>query len=268
MVEREEAMTLPLHVEDSGSGTPVVLLHSSGLSSRQWRRLASALVAGGLRAVAVDLTGHGASAAWPEPTPFSFVTDVEAIAALLEAHGPAHVVGHSYGALIGLLAALATPRSIRSVVLFDPVAFGALDPVVDADALAGLSGAIARWGPSAAEREQWLRTFVDYWGGDGAWSALREEARTEFRRVGWVVSEGVRTLMEDKTPASTYRAIRFPARFLTGEMSPLAARRVAQRLGESIPGASVITIPGAGHMAPLAQADLVNGKILEVLGPT
>ena len=45
MVEREEAMTLPLHVEDSGSGTPVVLLHSSGLSNRQWRRLASALVA-------------------------------------------------------------------------------------------------------------------------------------------------------------------------------------------------------------------------------
>jgi pimeloyl-ACP methyl ester carboxylesterase len=258
-------MTPPLHVEDSGTGTPVVLLHSSGLSSRQWRRLAATLVVRGTRALAVDLTGHGASEAWPEPIPFSFKSDVEAVTALLEAHGPAHVVGHSYGAFVGLLAGLAAPRSIRSMVLFEPVAFGALDPVVDEDALASLARVDIRWGPSAAEHERWLTTFVDYWGGDGAWIALREEARAEFRRVGWVVSEGVRTLQEDKTPASTYRAIRFPTRFLTGETSPIAARRVAQRLGESIPGASVITLAGAGHMAPLTHADLVNGKILEGL---
>ncbi len=258
-------MTLPLHVEDSGTGTPVVLLHSSGLSGRQWRRLATALVGRGARAVAVDLTGHGASPAWPEPTPFSFKTDVEAVTALLDAHGPAHVVGHSYGAFVGLLAGLAAPRSIRSMVLVEPVAFGALDPMVDKDAIAGLSRVDIRWGPSAAEHERWLTAFVDFWGGDGAWSALREEARAEFRRVGWVVSEGVRTLQEDKTPASAYRDIRFPARFLTGETSPIAARRVAQRLGESIPGASVITLAGAGHMAPLTHTDLANDKILEGL---
>ena len=142
-------MTLPLHVEDSGTGTPVVLLHSSGLSGRQWRRLATALAGRGARALAVDLTGHGASPAWPEPTPFSFKTDVEAVIALLEAHGPAHVVGHSYGAFVGLLAGLAAPRSIRSMVLVEPVAFGALDPVVDKDAIASLSRVDVRWGPSA-----------------------------------------------------------------------------------------------------------------------
>jgi pimeloyl-ACP methyl ester carboxylesterase len=258
-------MALALHVDDSGTGTPVILLHSSGLSGRQWRRLAAALAGRGLRALAVDLTGHGSSAAWPEPTPFSFTSDVEAIAALLDTHGPAHVVGHSYGAFVGLLAGLATPRSIRSMVLFDPVAFGALDPVVDADASAGLSRVDVPWGSSAAEHERWLTTFVDYWGGDGAWGALREEARAEFRRVGWVVSEGVRTLQKDRTPASAYRAVRFPVRLLTGEMSPLAARRVAQRLGESIPGASVVTIAGAGHMAPLTHSDLVNAQVLEAL---
>jgi pimeloyl-ACP methyl ester carboxylesterase len=258
-------MTMALHVEDSGSGTPVVLLHSSGLSGRQWRRLVPGLVSRGFRNIVPDLTGHGASEAWPEPRPFSFTTDVDALVALLDAHGPAHVVGHSYGAFVGLIAALAAPRSIRSMVLFEPVAFGTLDPAADADASAGLARVAVRWGPSDREREQWLQTFVDYWGGEGAWSALREEARAEFRRVGWVVSEGVRTLMEDRTPATAYRAIQFPVRVLTGEGSPIAARRVAQRLGESIPSAEVITIPGAGHMAPLTHADLVNGKIVEAL---
>ncbi len=261
------ALPPPLHVETTGDGTPVVLLHSSGLSGRQWRRLAKEVAGKGLRAVVPDLTGHGASAPWPEPQPFSFHTDVDALVALLETHGPAHVVGHSYGAFVGLVAALAAPRSILSMVLFEPVAFGALDPVLDADASATLVRVDTRWGPSPAEREHYLATFVDYWGGDGAWNALREEARAEFRRVGWVVSEGVRTLTEDKTPASAYRSVATPVRLLTGETSPVAARRVAQRLGEVIPGASVITIPGAGHMAPLSHVGLVNGKILEVLAP-
>lgn len=258
-------MPSPLHVEVAGAGAPVVLLHSSGLSGRQWRRLAAVLAARGLCAVSVDLTGHGASEAWPEPEPFSFRRDVDALLGLFEALGAAHVVGHSYGAFVGLMGALAAPRSIRSMALFEPVAFGALDPVADADALANLARVDIRWGPSPAERDRWLTMFVDYWGGEGAWGALREEARAEFRRVGWVVSEGVRSLREDKTPLSAYRALSLPIRLLTGELSPIAARRVASRLGEAIAGASVVTVAGAGHMAPLTHGEIVNEKILEFL---
>jgi pimeloyl-ACP methyl ester carboxylesterase len=53
-----------LHVDDLGVGDAVRLLHSSGLSGRQWRRIVP------------DLTGHGQSPPWPAPTPFSFRTDV------------------------------------------------------------------------------------------------------------------------------------------------------------------------------------------------
>jgi pimeloyl-ACP methyl ester carboxylesterase len=255
----------PLHVETAGAGPPVLLLHSSGLSGRQWRRLAAQLAGRGFSTVVPDLTGHGDSAPWPEPAPFSFRTDVDALVTLLEKHGPAHVVGHSYGAFVGLIAALVTPPSIRSMVLFEPVAFGSLDPVADTDAIETLERVSGRWGLSAADHERYLATFVDYWGGDGAWSRLREEARHEFHRVGWVLSEGVRTLSEDKTPASAYRAIAAPVRLLTGKASPIAAQRVAHRLGEAIPGAGVDALPDAGHMAPLTHADLVNGKILEAL---
>lgn len=38
-LELDRPLLRSLHVEDWGDGTPVVLLHSAGLSGRQWRRL-------------------------------------------------------------------------------------------------------------------------------------------------------------------------------------------------------------------------------------
>jgi pimeloyl-ACP methyl ester carboxylesterase len=218
-----------------------------------------------MRAVVPDLTGHGASDAWLEPTPFSFRTDVDRVIAILEGLEPAHVIGHSYGGLIALHAALAAPRSIRSISVFDPVALGVLDPTADADARSELTALDLSWGPNAADRERWLRTFVDYWGGEGAWSALREDAREAFRGVAWVVREGVRSLSEDATPAAAYAPFRFPVQLVTAEKSPLAAKRVIQRLGEAIAGARIATVPGVGHLAPLTHPELVNPILLGAL---
>jgi pimeloyl-ACP methyl ester carboxylesterase len=251
-----------LHVEQLGAGAPVVLLHSSGLSGRQWRRLARAVAEQGFRVVVPDLTGHGASPAWPEPKPFAFRRDVDEVVTLLSGGAATHLVGHSYGGLVALHAALAAPSSVRSLTLFDPVAFGSLDPVADADARAELAGVDLVWGTTPEEHERWLAMFVDYWGGAGAWAALREEARAEFRRVGWVVHEGATSLVDDQTPATAYRAVTVPLRLVSGEHSPLAARRVVQLLGEAVPGSTVIVIPQAGHMAPLSHADQVNAEIL------
>lgn len=254
-----------LHLERAGTGTKAVLLHSSGLSGRQWRRLVPGVTAQGLCAIVPDFTGHGESAPWPDPTPFSFRRDLDLVVDLLAAEGPAHVVGHSYGALVALLAALAAPQSVRSLVLFEPVAFGSLNPVRDKDARAELVDADFRWGPSSEDRERWLKTFVDFWGGSGAWGLLREEARAEFRRVGWVVHRGVQSLVEDTTPASAYGVVRVPVQLISGERSPLPARRVVQRLGEAIPNARVETIAKVGHMAPLTHGEAVNEIILTAL---
>jgi len=253
---------LPLHIETLGDGPPVLLLHSSGLSGRQWKKLSSQLAQQGFRAILPDLHGHGASPPWLEPKPFSYRQEVETIAAKIRSEGPVHLVGHSYGGLIALLAAVEAPDRVRSMTLFDPVAFGVLHARRDAPALAELTGVVGAWGDSDATHDAWLRGFVDYWGGVGAWSFLREEARAEFRRVGWVIQQGVTTLMTDKTPASAYDVFQFPVTLMTGEQSPIAARTVVDRLVRTIPGAKRVEIPGAGHMAPLAQTDKVNPVVL------
>lgn len=254
-----------LHVEITGDGPPVILVHSSGLSGRQWRRLASLLVKRGFRAIVPDLTGHGSSPPLPEPAPFSYVADVEALVALLETYAPVHLVGHSYGGLIAILAAVRAPKALLSLTLFDPVAFAVLDRPEDGTALLELGSVASPWGTSERDHEAWLQAFVEYWGGEGAWLALREEARAEFRRVGWAVQQGVSTLVDDRTPNDAYRAITCPVTVMTGELSPLAARSVVMRLAETLPQARIVSVPGAGHMAPLSHGDLVNQAIVETI---
>jgi pimeloyl-ACP methyl ester carboxylesterase len=255
-----------LFVERSGSGTPAVLVHSSGMSGRQWKRLASRLVERGLQAVVPDLTGHGRSPAWPEPEPFSHQVDVDRIVALLGSlDEPAHLVGHSYGGFIALLAALAAPSRVRSLAVYDPVSFGVLDPVADADARAELP-AFGRDpdGPDPGH-DRFLEMLVDYWNGKGGWRALRDDARAEFHRVGWVVSRGVQSLAVERTPASAYAVLQVPALLMTGERSTLAAHAVVKNLAGAIPGARAVTLAGAGHMGPLTHTDAVNDAIVEFL---
>ena len=162
--------------------------------------------------------------------------------------------------------AAANPGAVRSLALFEPVAFGALDPSADLpDARADGERADCSWGPSAAERERWLETFVDYWGGMGAWAALREDARAEFLRVAWVVREGARTLAADRTPASTYAVLRVPVLLMTAGRSPVAVGRIVQRLGESLPESRTVVLPDAGHMAPLTHGGRVNELVVLAL---
>jgi pimeloyl-ACP methyl ester carboxylesterase len=228
----------------------VVLLHSHGLGGGQWRKLSGDLVERGYRVLAPDLAGQGTSEPWPEPKPFSFEIDVERVAALK----PDHVIGHSYGGLIALHAARIAP--VRTLSLFDPVAFGMLGKA-DSDARAILDALDLTWDIP----ERWLRTFVEFWSGAGSWDGLREEARAEFRRVAWVIHEGVRSLVADKTVF----ALDIPALLMTGEHSPLPAQRVVERLAKAMPRARHVVVPGVGHLGPVTQGRAVNAHIVDAL---
>ncbi|HEX3771242.1 MAG TPA: alpha/beta hydrolase [Polyangiaceae bacterium] len=253
------------YVEREGAGASVVLLHSSGMSGRQWRRLAGDLVARGFRAVVPDLAGHGQSPGWPELDPLTFAVDVDDVGALVDGEGaPVDLVGHSYGGLIALLVALARPERVRSLALYDPVAFGVLG-ADDADARADLDAVPSPWEDTPTGRERWLEAFVEFWGGQGAWQTLRPEARGEFVRVAWPLYQGVTSLVRDTTAASAYAAIGAPVLLMTGEHTPRAERRVVERLGASFPRGRVEVIAGAGHMGPLTHARAVNDAILGFL---
>lgn len=117
---------MTLHVNSSGQGPTVVMLHSGGMSGRQWRKLAQVLSDRYL-VVLPDFLGSGSNPPWPADQNFDFHQDVAEVDALLKSlPGPYHLVGHSYGGLVALTVARAHSDTIASLSLYDPVAFGVL----------------------------------------------------------------------------------------------------------------------------------------------
>jgi pimeloyl-ACP methyl ester carboxylesterase len=246
-----------LSFDETGRGPLVVMLHSGGMSSRQWRRAAERL-APSYRVVSPDFLGYGASGVWPEGERFELAQEIAATEALLQRLGePAHLVGHSYGGLMALRVALAAPGLVRSLALYEPVAFGVLDAWADAEALDDLGRDRAGVGsPDGAEAlEGFLHRFVDYWGGPGGWGALRPATRDDFRRVGWKLYQEVQALLRDRTGKESYSSLTVPTLLLSGEHSPPDAKRVVEVLAGAIPGAKLEVLPSAGHMGPLTHAD-------------
>jgi pimeloyl-ACP methyl ester carboxylesterase len=109
-----------LAVLDEGEGQPVLLLHGFPDSSQGWRHQVPALVEAGLRVIAPDLRGFGASDKPDKVEEYAIGRSVADMVALLDETGVerAHLVGHDWGAgLAWSLAAFAPARVQRLVVL-------------------------------------------------------------------------------------------------------------------------------------------------------
>ena len=131
--------------EHGARADPVILVHSSGLGSRQWRRTLEAL-SGSHRVIVPDLIGYGDSSVVSLGERVHFEMDLLALERLIDTtREPVHLVGHSYGGLLALLAALHRPATVRSVSVYEAVAFGVLRSEGDDEALATLPSAAARW---------------------------------------------------------------------------------------------------------------------------
>ncbi len=251
------------------SRPPVLLIHSGGLTSRQWRKLADTLAAEH-EVLAPDLLGYGTSGAWPEGQPFHFHQDIAHLEASLDslaaAGGPVHLVGHSYGGLLALQLALRHASQVGAIAVYEPVAIGVLDAPEDAPARAQLDVARRAYdlGATAATGadDAWLAGFVDWWQGPGAWASLAPGTQGAFRAVGWKMSQEVASLLDDATDSAGYGAIAAPTLLLGGAESPMAERRVLAKLAASLPRATLEIFEGMGHMGPVTHGKVVNAAIV------
>jgi pimeloyl-ACP methyl ester carboxylesterase len=233
----------------------VIALHSSGMSGRQWRSLAERLGAEH-RVLTPDFIGSGANPPWPDDRPFHFREDVAEIAKLVASQSePVHLVGHSYGGFLVLQLLLdeATRARVRSIAVYDPVAFGVLSAErPDSD---------LPFDDATGGDEAWFRVFVEWWNGKGAWDALPPPSRAQFLKIGRKVYWEVKSLVFDETPASAYAPFRGRALVLNGEKTPAPARRVGEVVASALPSSERIVVAGAGHMGPLTHTTIVNDAI-------
>src|SRR5688500_9461379 len=97
---------------EAGTGTGVICLHSNASSSSQWRSLMDAL-APAYHVLAADMYGAGKGPAWPTDRRVSLGDEVALLEPVFARAGESFIiVGHSYGAAVALMAALAQPGRI------------------------------------------------------------------------------------------------------------------------------------------------------------
>ena len=263
-----------LHATVTGQGPPLVLLHSSGMSSTQFSRL-TAMAEADFTVVAADLLGVGQTppADGPGGSLWTLDTEVRALVALLSSlPAPACVFGHSFGGLVALEAALREPALFAALCLYEPVIVHLVGPGADPPGSEQAQVEVARitalmavpisdddpGGPGA----RWVQGFIDWWNGPGAFERLSATARRSTVDQVRISHRHVASLEGTRVSIEALRGLSLRTHFLIGETSPTAARESAQLAASVMPHATIDTIAGAGHMGPITHAAAVNERVL------
>src|SRR5512139_4073493 len=102
--------------EKSGHGDPLVVVHGTSADHTRWGSVLKQLEER-YTIYAVDRRGRGESGDTP---PYNIEREFEDIAAVVDSiPGPAYLLGHSYGAICSLEAALLS-RNIKKLILYEP----------------------------------------------------------------------------------------------------------------------------------------------------
>jgi pimeloyl-ACP methyl ester carboxylesterase len=254
----------------------VIFSHANGFNARTYRSILSSLAVG-LRIVAIDLRGHGATTlpttiegreGWPQ-----FRDDLLALVASV-AEGPVVLAGHSMGGTSSLLAAAAEPGRVRALALFDPVVMPAgMAP----------SAETMQHNPLAAGAERRRATFpskaavIEAYTGRGAFRTWSPQQLADYVEAGFRETEtGEVTLT--CTPAweasnfrthnydvwAAFRESRCPIRILRAETASTFRLEGAEAELEATGRIEIETVPGTSHFLPMERPDLVRATLLEV----
>ncbi len=246
----------------------VVLLHSSGASSRQWQALSTAL-APHVHVLAPDFYGHGDAPVWSGARAMTLGDEVARLQSLLDhVHGPVHVVGHSYGGAVGVALALARPHALRSLTVYEPVLFSLL---LHYNARSWELRAAMRVAEKMRSHLAYSRfdlaaeCFVDFWSAPGAWAALGPMRQHAVAIRMPAVLSHFDALFSLGMRVSDLRGLDLPVQLLHGSATRPVTRRVAELLAHALPGVRALQLEGLGHMGPVVSAATVNPPIAAFL---
>jgi len=276
------AADVGIYVQEAGpaSGVPVLLIPGLGAWSETWRPTIDALVQAGYRVIAIDLPPFGYSFR-PVTSDYSTPAQAKRILAVLDALKIDSVVlvGHSFGARATVEAAMSAPKRVRALVLVC-AALGLQEPPGGDDngfltrAVLGTrplrNAVVASLGTNPWLTGTLLRAFT-----------VRHEAITSQRieiyqrpqRVNGTTEAFGRWLaqfvLSDERPASQqaalYRALKMPTLIIWGESDTITPLPQGQHLASLLPDATLVTMPGIGHIPQLEDERTFDQLLVENL---
>lgn len=242
----------------NGAGPPLLLVHGTTADHRRWSAV-SPQFEQHFTVYAMDRRGRGGSADAPE---YDVIREAEDVAAVVEAIGePAFILGHSYGALCSLEAALLTDKARRMFLYEPPIPTGLpmyppgvpdrMQALIDSDAL-------------EAALEVFMREVV----------RMPQHEFEAYRQLPmWKVRIQLaptipRELEIDRTYSfdpDKFANLSVPMLLLLGGDSPPLFRQATDAVDSALPNSTVVILPGQQHIAMDTNPDLFVSEVLRFL---
>jgi pimeloyl-ACP methyl ester carboxylesterase len=260
---------LSIRVLESGPvrDSAVVLVHGWGASAYTFSETIPALVAAGHRVLALDLPGHGLSDKPVDAAHYTTSAMANVVLATLAACGvhKFRLVAHSMGGAVALDIASRAGTGLERIALFGAVGLGRiplapllrfLTPGVAAGVIPWLlTRSVIRIVLRIAfgTRDRPVERDVDeYW------------APTQFNDFALACRACIHAVELGRASRGMLRSLDVPVLVIAGGRDWMV-RDVAAG-GRMIPGARVIEIPEAGHLAVQERSTQCNAELLAFLG--
>lgn len=246
---------LDIAFERVGDGPPVVFVHGAGDDSRIWQPQLAAL-ADEFTVVAWDEPGAGRSS--DTPRGFNLRGYASCLGALIDALalGPCHVAGLSWGGTVALELYRCRPELAATLIL--------------ADTYAGWKGSLpgneVRSRVVAARRmlatppEEFDPALPGLFAGEPPprFVPLLREIAGSLRPASLAAQLAV---MAETDQSDLLARIAVPTLLIWGELDTRSPLSVARQFEQTIPNASLVVLPGAGHASNLEQPEQFNDAV-------
>jgi pimeloyl-ACP methyl ester carboxylesterase len=246
----------------SGAGSPLILVPGTGAANPvAWTAVIPRLEEH-FSVCAVDRRGHGKSG--DSPT-YAIEREFEDIAAIVDSLGePAYLLGHSFGALCALEAALLT-RKIRKLILYEPAIPRPGAPIYPEGAIDRLQALLEAGDPErlliAYYREVVLLSAdeIEQLKSSPAWTERVATAHTLLREAR--AEDGY------EFEPQRFKDLQTPTLFLLGSESPALLKTSTEIVAKALPNSQIEVMLGQQHIAMYSGPDLFLQKVSDFLLP-
>ncbi|MGA5819638.1 alpha/beta fold hydrolase [Kitasatospora sp. NPDC094028] len=250
-------------VRESGTGTPLVLLHAFPLNAAMWSAQLDALpglTGDEARVLAPDQRGFGGTELGADEPSLDLVADD--VALLLDAAGIERAVlaGLSMGGYVAMAFARRHPDRLAGLLLANTRA------TADADAVRANRERIA----AAVSARDSVRLLLDE---EVAAGQLGPDSRHLLARVEAMVAAAPpaavawaqRAMAARPDSLDVLAGLRVPVAVVTGAQDPLVAPDEAELILRARPDAELTVIPGVGHLSALEAPEAFDAAVRRLL---
>lgn len=248
MAEQQVSSGITISYHDSGSGTPILFLHSFGHNKNLWFPQLTHFLEKGFRVIAPDMPGHGDSSYDPEHHTVDLMA--QAYIELLDVLGIEKTIlaGISMGGYIALRMWARRPEAISALIMSNTKAERDTDEIVGRrrtqienimkNGLESfiINGASKRLSPATLEHRPWVLDTI---------KMLNMTVSAE------VNAATLEAMVQKKDDTKVLSTINIPTLVTSGGDDTFIPKDSPSKLHKGIKGSQFFKIPNTGHVSNL-----------------